>query len=490
MPYGLLGQLIASLLGGAKKKSAQQKATANEDGYVGTKQSNGFSGFSGGNGGSFKFDLRDFAKKPNKPSKKMSKTAKIISIILAILVILVVLFFVSSQIVTSVLWYNSLGYLNVLLVKYFAPIIVFLICFALGFIGVMLSLYLTFKLRPTYSVATLEKSQMEEYKSQLLKHRKGLFVVIALIVAAIFGFSQVGNTQNFMLMFGSNPFNQTDPIFGLDISFYVFMLPGIKSVIGSLTGIAIIMIIVSFLIGLITGQVAFSQKKLKRQPGYRRVYTLSKGLRIQISLYFAVLLILIGIQVFLYRYSLLTEVGSRITGATWTAVNAQIPVLTFVAILFVVLAIIAIVMGVKGGVKPVLYSGGFVVVVIVLAGFVYPAVMQQFRVKPNEQSMEQPYIQNNINATREAYGLDKLDSKIYNATTDTKAGQLKEDTETAASIRLLDPQIVAPTFRQLQQNKQYYNFQDTLAVDKYSWNGKSHDTVIAAREMDLSGNVD
>ncbi len=113
--------------------------------------------------------------------------------------------------------------------------------------------------------------------------------------------------------------------------------------------------------------------------------------------------------------------------------------------------------------------------------------MQRFQVQPNAQELETPFIQRNIDATLTAFGLDDIDRQQYAAKTTAEAGALRADAETATSIRLLDPQIVSPSFRQLQQNKQFYDFQDQLAVDRYTIGGESRDTVIAVRELNLGG---
>jgi uncharacterized protein len=119
---------------------------------------------------------------------------------------------------------------------------------------------------------------------------------------------------------------------------------------------------------------------------------------------------------------------------------------------------------------------------------VYPAAIQQFQVKPSESSKEAPYIQRNIEATRAAYGLSDVEVKDYQATIETSAGQLKNDEATISNIRLLDPSVVPSTFRQLQQIKPYYNFADSLDVDRYTINGVKRDSVVAVRELSIEGN--
>ena len=197
--------------------------------------------------------------------------------------------------------------------------------------------------------------------------------------------------------------------------------------------------------------------------------------------------------------------GSRITGATYTTVNATIPV-TF--IMAAIIAILGVILGVwimkshalegqapiavrasealKAWKVPTVAIASAIVVSLVLT-VAWPMLLQRFRVNPNAQEMESTYIQRNIDATREAYGLNNVKTEQYQATTEGEAGALADSAESTAQIRLLDPQIVSPTFKQLQQSKQYYTFADTLAVDKYEVDGVSQDTVIAARELDLDG---
>ncbi|MFM2103464.1 MAG: hypothetical protein RL740_551, partial [Actinomycetota bacterium] len=119
---------------------------------------------------------------------------------------------------------------------------------------------------------------------------------------------------------------------------------------------------------------------------------------------------------------------------------------------------------------------------------IYPALIQQFQVKPSESVKEAPYIQRNIDATRAAYDLNGVEVKDYNATLLASAGQLSDDANTIANIRLMDPNVLSATFRQLQQIKPYYSFADTLDIDRYKINGVQRDAVVAVRELNIEGN--
>jgi len=123
---------------------------------------------------------------------------------------------------------------------------------------------------------------------------------------------------------------------------------------------------------------------------------------------------------------------------------------------------------------------------ILLAG-VWPGIVHTFQVVPNERTLEAEFIQRNIEATRAAYGLDKVETIAYDAKTTATAGALKEDAQTAAQIRIIDPNLVSSSFKQLEQYRQYYNFVNHLDVDRYTINGKTQDTVLAVRELNQSG---
>ena len=130
---------------------------------------------------------------------------------------------------------------------------------------------------------------------------------------------------------------------------------------------------------------------------------------------------------------------------------------------------------------------GLLAVCAVVVGGIFPAMIQSFKVKPSEKSLEAPFIDRNIKATRAAYGLTDTQVQLYQASTTPSRGQLRNDTATVPGIRLVDPSVVSPTFKQLQAVKSYYQFPDALDVDRYTIDGKLRDTVVSVRELDLNG---
>ena len=170
-----------------------------------------------------------------------------------------------------------------------------------------------------------------------------------------------------------------------------------------------------------------------------------------LSVIAAVLMLLIAANYWLDRYSILTkhEARQKFAGASFTDVHAVIPSKAILAGIAIFVAVLFIVTAVRGNWRLPAIGVGLMVVAAIAVGGIYPAVVQRFQVQPNQQDAEAEYIQRNIDATLDAYGLDDVEKTDYDAKVTAEAGALRADAETTASIRLLDPQIVSPSFKQL-----------------------------------------
>jgi uncharacterized membrane protein (UPF0182 family) len=191
-----------------------------------------------------------------------------------------------------------------------------------------------------------------------------------------------------------------------------------------------------------------------------------------------------AVNFWLGRYNTMLKQDGKVPGALYTDVHAVIPTRTILAIAAVAVAVVFIVGAFMGKWKLPLITTAMLVVVAVVAGAIYPAIIQQFNVRPSEKTMEKKFIQRNIDMTRKAYGLNNVEVSSYDAQLQPKKNALAKDAATTTNIRLLDPSIVSPAFAQLQQFRSYYKFADTLPVDRYTVDGKTQDTVIAVREVD------
>jgi uncharacterized membrane protein (UPF0182 family) len=210
--------------------------------------------------------------------------------------------------------------------------------------------------------------------------------------------------------------------------------------------------------------------------------------RVQLSVLLGLIVLLKAVAYWFDRYALALKESRLITGLTYTDVNATLPAKSILAAIAIICSLLFFANIVrKSWLLPAAGTALMVAASVLIAG-VYPGAIQQFQVKPSESSKEAPYIQRNIDATRDAYGIAGVEMKDYQATVSTNSGQLANDAATIANIRLMDPNVLSATFRQLQQIKPYYSFPESLDIDRYTVNGVQRDAVVAVRELNIEGN--
>lgn len=396
---------------------------------------------------------------------------------LVIVAVLAVAFVLFSQLYTGILWYQQLGYVEVFLRENLVRTLVFLgaaIVMGGAIYGVMRTAY---RARPVYAPDPANPDTMSRYQEQLEPMRRIVMAGVPIVFGLFAGAAAASQWQKAALFFNQESFGVTDPQFHLDISFYTMTLPFLGTVVGFLLGVVVIAGIAGLLTHYLYGSIRISESGIY----------IARAAQLHLAIAGAALLILIAVNFWLDRYSSVFNSSGRVSGALFTDVNAVIPTKAILAIAAAIVAVLFIVAAVIGRWRLPLIGTAMLVITGILAGGVYPWVIQQVQVRPSEQSAEAPFIERNIASTRAAYGLDSVEVQDYKATTDATQGALRQDAQTAASIRLLDPTLVSPTFQQLEQYRAYYQFAPSLNVDRYNVNGKSQDTVIAVRELNSQG---
>ncbi|HLS15389.1 MAG TPA: UPF0182 family protein [Beutenbergiaceae bacterium] len=383
-------------------------------------------------------------------------------------------FLVLSRFWTEWLWFDQVGYSEVLLTQWVTRGGLFVVGLALMGLVVWLNLHLAYKHRPMYVPSTPQQRDLERYREAFDPLRKLAFIAAPAVIGFFAGSAMSTQWQPFLLAMNGQSFGQADPEFGHDISFFVFTLPFLSFTVSFLLWTAIFGLVAAAFTHYLYGGIQVT--------GQRRA---TRAARIQLSILGGVIVLLAGANYWLDRYQLLTSPGERYDGATWTEINAVLPARTIVAIVCVFVAVLIWLFGTRGRWRAPVVGVALAVVTGLVAGMIYPAIIQAVRVNPNEQQLEAEYIQRNIDATLQAFDLEDVEAQTYDAELEGVQGALEDDEESAASIRLLDPNIVSPTFRQLQQNRHYYTFPDQLAVDRYEVDGELEDTVIAVRDINL-----
>ena len=376
------------------------------------------------------------------------------------------------------LWFKSVDFTSVWSTVLVTKIQLFLIVGLLTSAAISLNIYLAYKRRPLYVPTSIEISGLERLRAQVEPIRRWVFIGIVLVLTYFAGTSGMVFWREWMLFRNSTDFGVKDPQFGLDISFFAFRLPMWQAIIGWAISTLVLATIASAFIHYMYGGIRTNVQSDRT----------TVAARVQISVLLGLIVLLKSVAYWFDRYSLALKENKLITGLTYTDVNATLPAKAILSAIAVVCALLFFANIVRRSwLLPAAGTALLVVSSVLIAG-IYPGAIQQFQVKPSESSKEAPYIQRNINATRAAYDLNGVEMQDYNATLSTSAGQLAKDAATIANIRLMDPNVLSATFRQLQQIKPYYSFPESLDIDRYTVNGVSRDAVVAVRELNIEGN--
>ena len=407
------------------------------------------------------------------PKRRISKFQLSILIIVAIFIAL----FAVAGFLTDFLWFDQLGFKQVLLTRVISQTVMFLIG-GIGLGGLSgLSLWLAYRNRPIYVSAASGNDLFGAYRQMIDQLRRLVMIGLPILLGIFGGAAATPFWTDAITWLNRTYTGQVDPQFHLDLGFYFFDLPFYNGVTTFASAAVLISGLLAAFVHTVFGGIRFAGRKT----------TITKAARVQIAITAAVYLLIQGASLWLDQYKTMTSATGLYTGATYADVNAVIPGFQILALIGAVVAVFFIVTAVVGKWRLSILATGLMIVSSIILGGIYPWVVQTFQVTPNERTLEAAYIDRNIAATRAAYGLDAISNQDYQAKTDATAGALRADAETAANIRIIDPMLVSSSFRQLEQFQQYYNFANKLDVDRYQVNGKTQDTVIAVRELNQSG---
>ncbi len=399
------------------------------------------------------------------------------SIATGIVVVLGLALVGASGLYTDSLWFGQLGYQEVFTTQILAQAGVFTA--AALFFGLItwLGFFIAYKNRPIYLKFADEGDPFAQYRALLDQLRKVVSVGLPILLGIFAGVAAASRWPIVMMWLNRTYTGEVDAQFGLDVSFYMFDLPFLQALTSFVSAAVLLAGIIAAAVHIIYGNIRFRGRETK----------VGKSARVQLSVTAALYLLVQGASLWLDQYSTMTSSSGLYTGATYTDVNATIPGFQILALISLVVAILFLITAVMGKWRLPIMGTALMIISSMVLGALYPWIVQTFQVGPNERTIEAQYIERNIEATRAAYGLDAVEAVEYDAETTATSGALREDAETTANIRIIDPALVSASFKQLEQYKQYYSFESHLDVDRYTIDGKTQDTVIAVRELDQAG---
>lgn len=402
---------------------------------------------------------------------------------LGVLAVLAMAFVMFAGFWTDWLWYRSVHYSSVFTTTLWTKIGLFFVFGLLMALSVGVNIWLAHRLRPPLSAMSMEQQSLDRYRMGIAPYKTWLLLGITSLVGLIAGASASGQWRTWLMWVNGVPFHQKDPQFHLDVAFYAFDLPWYRFLLGFGFAAAVLSLIAAALTHYLYGGLRITS------PGARATGAATGHLSVLLGIFVA----LKAVAYWLDRYGLAVKSSDFKATGNWTGLryvdaNAYLPAKTILFCIAVICALLFFATLWRRTWQLPVIGFGLMVLSAILIGGLYPAIVQKFQVQPNEQAKEAPYVEKNLKATREAYGIDGTKVTDYPGTSNTKdKAELRDDANTAASLRLMDPNIVSPTFQQLQQVRNYYGFPSNLDVDRYTKDGKAQDTVIGLRELNLQG---
>ena len=374
---------------------------------------------------------------------------------------------------TDYLWFDEVGFNSVWRGVLGAKVLLAAVFTAVFFAGMWASLTIADRVAPRFRPIGPEDELVQRYREAVGPHAAAVRTAVAALFALIFGLGVSSQWQNWILFQNATSFGVEDAQFGRDIGFFVFRLPFLSFLVNWAFVAIVIVTFVTIVAHYLNGGIRLPQSSLER---------VTPAVKTHVSVLLALMALVKAAGYWLQRFELSMSTRGAVDGPTYTDVKAQLPairLLIFISLIAFVLFLINIF--VRGWLLPGL-AVGLWVLVSVLAGGVYPAFIQKFRVEPAEVTKERPYIERNIAGTRAAFGMDKVEEKPFAYAEDLAPADLEQNQATIKNVRLWDPRFVRTTYQRLQEIRSYYRFND-VDVDRYPVNGSQLQTLVSAREL-------
>ncbi len=408
---------------------------------------------------------------------------KKISIVIAVILVVFLVGFLDNMVnfIINIKWFNEVGYTSVFLTKIIATLKLMIPIFLISYIGIWVyykSLRKSITAFRRVSIVNAEKEKLE----------KRIFIISNLVVSFFISFSFASTYWYRILQFtNSVSFHKKDPIFHLDISFYVFKLPLIESLYGVLMTLLVLLIVVTFVTYFI---LSFKGKILTGDlpTSIRGINIKNSGIRKfagkQLAVVSSLIILLLSVGYVIKSLKLVYSTRGVVFGGGYTDVNITLLFYKIIIVACVISAVVIFASVLAGKIKPIIVSICLIFGLMILNGAV-SAIAQNLYVKSNEKNLETKYIKYNIDFTRSAFNLKNVTEKPFNVANDLTKDDLNANKDTINNIKVNSYAQALEFYNQTQVIKYYYKFND-LDVDRYNINGKGTQVFVAPREIDVS----
>ncbi len=412
--------------------------------------------------------------------KNVFKGKKNIYLVLGFLLLFLILLFNSTHLIATLQWFGEVGYTRTYLTRAFSvaglTIPIFLVFY-------LVSIFYYKSIAKKYDQVSYPQKTPEQIK---IRNR---FVYIA--IAVFFGIVSYGlakdNWYLILQFINGVDFNAVDPVFGKDISFYVFRMPLYQFLVSMALSVVVLLILLTVIIYLIiAAKSSFNRMNFRNLRGILHVLKngfiqfAGKALAMLISLY----LILLAVSYYLDSFLVMFNESGVVYGPGYTDVNVNVPILRIMAVISAVSALVVAYAVQKRKINLIGYSILLIFGLSLLRVVAYVGV-EGLIVNPNQLERERPYILNNINMTRQAFGIQDVEIRQFEANQNITPQEVTENRNVVDSIKVNSYRHTLDFIKQAQVIRSYYDFND-VDVDRYMINGEKKQVFLAPREIDRS----
>ncbi len=377
------------------------------------------------------------------------------------------------HLLTEAWWFEAVGYASVFWTRLRWQLGLGLATFALMALWLWGNYRLALHITRDRGYRFLSRYSSLEQKEQILRLLNWGVLGTIFVLSLGTAFRASTAWERVLKFLNPSSFNQADPIFQNDIGFYVFRLPLWQGLQSNLIGVVIWALLITISLYALKGEI-------RPERGWK--YFLTGETKTHLCLLLAALALLLAWGFWLQRYSLLYSEEGVVFGAGYTDVHARLQAFWLMGFVTVAIAVLFVMALWRSGFSLPTFGTALYLAVLLLVNGVYPWIQQKFVVEPNELTIERPYIEHNIAFTRQAYNLNSVVSEPFPADNQLNRAILDENQATVRNIRLWDYAPLLSTYKQLQEIRLYYNFQD-VDIDRYILNGDYRQVTLSAREL-------
>ncbi len=409
---------------------------------------------------------------PQKARPALSRRRRWIIVGVIIAIVLIASLRTFAVFYTDALWFSSVN-LHSVWVKLFEIKVGLMVVFAAVFAVLLLaSLLVAERLAPKGPSLDAEDEFVKRYQEIIGPYSRWLRAAVVVVLSLIVGSQAIGQWNNWILFRHSTAFHATDPQFHRNVGYFVFTLPFEQFLVHWMLVALVVVLLVTVLTHYLNGGIRLQGPRPRVRP----------AVKAHISVILGLLALVKAVGYYLARFTLDLSSNGYNQGADYTDVHARLPALELLILVSLAAAVLLIYnIRRQGWALPILGVGLWFLVALT-AGTIYPAAVQALKVNPAQNTLERPYIQRNIDATRAAMGIDHVQSTPYQANSNLSAAQLSINSDTLANVRLWDPTQTGSTYDKLQDLRTYYQF-NTLALDRYKVGGTETPVVVGVREV-------